>query len=84
MKLTPISDVFDDKHNKWSGGYKEKSLFLDKELWAEAMKKKNKQTIKTDDGLAGKPKMNLYYNGLKPEHMNVEFGGNQKPFKVIY
>jgi hypothetical protein len=28
-----------------------------------------------DDFVYGKPKLDLYYRGLKPEQMGVEFGG---------
>jgi hypothetical protein len=37
-----------------------------------------------DDAVFGKPEFDLYYQGLKPESLNVEFGGlKTKPFKCL-
>lgn len=37
-----------------------------------------------DDFVYGKPKLDLYYLGLKPEHVNTEFDGKYAPLKVIH
>jgi len=37
-----------------------------------------------DDFVYGKPKLDLYYRGLKTEHVDVEFGGTFKPHHVIH
>ena len=37
-----------------------------------------------DDAVFGKPEFDLYFKGLKPEHLNVEFGEiKTKPFKCL-
>jgi hypothetical protein len=36
-----------------------------------------------DDFVYGKPKLDLYYLGIKPEHKDVEFDGTKKPFSLI-
>ena len=36
-----------------------------------------------DDFVYGKPKLDLFYNGVKPENLNMELDGTKKPFKLI-
>ena len=36
-----------------------------------------------DDFVYGKPKLDLYYLGIKSEHKDVEFDGTKKPFQLI-
>lgn len=36
-----------------------------------------------DDFVYGKPKLDLFYIGKKPEDKNLEFDGTKKPFKLI-
>jgi len=36
-----------------------------------------------DDFVYGKPKLDLYYIGLKPEQVNMEFGNKHASLKVI-
>lgn len=57
----------------------ESNPFLKKEEW------KPFKVDKRDDFEYGpnKPKLDLYYRGLKAEHKNVELGGINKPFSLI-
>jgi hypothetical protein len=36
-----------------------------------------------DDFVYGKPKLDLYFRGLKTEQTDVEFGGTIKPLRVL-
>ena len=75
---TQISANFKDKHNKLITKV-ESSPFLQKEEW-----KPYKVSTRDDfEHSPQKPKLDLYYNGLKAEHKNFELGGINKPFKVI-
>lgn len=67
-RLEPISSKCPDKVVK-----AEKSQFLKKDSWTPAYLE-IARTMK-DDFVYGKPKLDLYYRGLKPEQMGVEFGG---------
>ena len=80
-KLIPMSQQFQDHHNKWNGKTKEEAQFLDKEKWIPAYLELAR-TMK-DDFVYGKPKLDLYYRGLKSEHLDKEFSGTTKPFKLI-
>lgn len=80
--LTQISVDFKDKHNKLvtrAGIKVESSPFLQKEEW------KPLKVSKRDDfeHSPEKPKLDLYYRGLKAEHKNFELGGINKPFKLL-
>ena len=76
-----IAQKIPDKHNKVNGPVKEKSDFLTKDGFVPAYLELAR-TMK-DDFVYGKPNFDLYYIGLKPEQVNVEFGGKQQPFRVI-
>lgn len=80
-KLVPLAQQFTDDHNKWNGKTKDESQFLDKEKWIPAYLELAR-TMK-DDFVYGKPKLDLYYRGLKSEHLDKEFAGTSKPFKLI-
>ena len=80
-KLVPVAQQFQDDHNKWGGRTKEEKAFLDKEKWIPAYLELAR-TMK-DDFVYGKPKLDLYYRGLKSEHLDKEFAGTSKPFKLI-
>ena len=82
-KLTQISAGFKDKHNKFYKGPADKAPFLEKEQWVPywiAEQKKYKDDFVHDKD---HPKLNLYYNGLRSEHLETEFDGTHKPFKLI-
>ena len=64
-KLEPIGQSFKDKYNKVSGGKTEKSQFLKKDAWIPAYLDLAR-TMK-DDFVYGKPKLDLYFLGMKPE-----------------
>lgn len=36
-----------------------------------------------DDFVYGKPKLDLYHRGMKPENLQQEFDGTKKPFKLL-
>lgn len=72
-KKTPIAQQFPDVHNRLSGSVKLKSQFLEKDKWAPAYLELAR-TMK-DDFVYGKPKLDLYYKGVKSEAKNTEFGG---------
>lgn len=57
------------------------SKFLDKDKWIPAYLELAR-TMK-DDFVYGKPKLDLFHRGVKPEHQNIEFDGTKKPFKLI-
>lgn len=63
-KLQPLSSSFVDIHNKQSTG-NEKSQFMEKDPWIPAYLELAR-TMK-DDFVYGKPKLDLYYLGLKSE-----------------
>jgi tetratricopeptide (TPR) repeat protein len=54
---------------------------LEKDPWIPAYLELAR-TMK-DDFVYGKPKLDLYYLGLKSEHKDVEFDGTKKPFQLI-
>ena len=81
MKKMPISQKFDDTHNKLAGSAQEASQFLDKDTWIPAYLELAR-TMK-DDFVYGKPKLNLIHRGLKPEHVNTVMGGSYQPKAVI-
>lgn len=68
-KLLPISDNFENIHGKWPQQKKEASQFMDKDKWIPAYLELAR-TMK-DDFVYGKPKLDLYYRGLKAEHKNT-------------
>ena len=74
-KLTPIATGFRDKYQvkTMKGLHTEKTQFLDKEEYASGYQRLAR-TLK-DDAVFGKPEFDLYYKGLKPESLDVEFGG---------
>ena len=76
-----ISDGFRDTHNKFFGSEQSKSVYLQKDTFVPAYLELAR-TMK-DDFVYGKPKLDLYYLGLKPEQVNQEFGGKHQPLKVI-
>jgi len=51
--------------------------FLQKSKWIPAYLELAR-TMK-DDFVYGKPKLDLFYIGMKPENVNVEFDGSKKP-----
>ena len=57
------------------------SQHLDKDKWCPAYLELAR-TMK-DDFVYGKPKLDMFYRGLKPEHLHVEFDGTKKPFQLI-
>lgn len=80
-KKVPISQQFDDKHNKVAGPKKDESQFLKQDRWQPAVLELAR-TMK-DDFVYGKPKLDLFYKGLKPEHVMTNFDGTHGPLKVI-
>ena len=80
--LEPIAGKFGDEHNMVAGNKKEDSVFLKKDLWIPAYLELAR-TIK-DDFVYGKPKLDLYYRGMKSEQKNTEFGNIPKTFNVIH
>ena len=81
-KLEPMGQRFGDKFNKIGGHKKEKSAFLEKDAWIPAYLELAR-TMK-DDFVYGKPKLDLYYRGMKTETKNQEFGNIPKPYNVIH
>ena len=81
-RLEPITSTFPDIHNKVPGSKPENSQFLQKGQWTPAYLELAR-TMK-DDFVYGKPKLDLYFRGLKTEQIGVEFGGTIKPFKAIH
>jgi hypothetical protein len=80
--LEPVGAKFGDKHNKVGGKKVEDSVFLKKDAWIPAYLELAR-TMK-DDFVYGKPKLDLYFRGLKTEAKSVEFGGLHKPLNVIH
>lgn len=73
-KLVPIAQGFKDKYQrKGMKKLEENTQFLNKEEYASGYQRLAR-TLK-DDAVFGKPEFDLYYQGLKPEHLNEEFGG---------
>jgi hypothetical protein len=81
-KLTPLAQIFGDKYNKAPGAKKEESAFLQKDTWIPAYLELAR-TMK-DDFVYGKPKLDLYYRGMKTEAKGVEFGEIKKPLNLIH
>ena len=75
MRLEPMTQKFNDPHNK-ANPHSEKTVFLKKDSWTPAYLELAR-TMK-DDFVYGKPKLDLYYRGLKAEQIGVEFGGTIK------
>lgn len=75
-KYIPLAKQFGDKYTK-----KEETEFLPQDKWVPAYLTLAR-TMK-DDFVYGKPKLDLYYNGLKSEQVDVEFGGTTKPLRVL-
>lgn len=63
--LEPVAGRFGDKYNKVAGNKKEESVFLKKDAWIPAYLELAR-TMK-DDFVYGKPKLDLYYRGMKTE-----------------
>lgn len=80
-RYIPVSKQFDDKHNKVAGKTKEATEFLSQDQWTPAYLTLAR-TMK-DDFVYGKPKLDLYFRGLKTEQTDVEFGGTTKPLRVL-
>ena len=80
----PVGWKFNDKHNKWPAKKREGSLFLEKDEWipwgVKVARELKDEFVYTED----RPKLDLFYNGLKPEDKEYEIGGVKKPFKIIY
>ena len=76
-----MSQHFKDKHNMIFPGRKEKTPFLAKDQFVPAYLELAR-TMK-DDFVYGKPKLNLYNKGLKPENVNSQFDGKFAPMRVI-
>ena len=72
-KKTSLAQHFKDTHNKLAGPYKEESQYLKKDPWTPAYLELAR-TMK-DDFVYGKPKLDLYYLGIKAEDKNSQFGG---------
>jgi hypothetical protein len=81
-KLEPIGQKFGDKWNKIGGHIKDDGLYLKKDAWIPAYLELAR-TMK-DDFVYGKPKLDLYYRGMKTEAKNQEFGNIPKAFNVIH
>ena len=54
---------------------------MDKDKWIPAYLELAR-TMK-DDFVYGKPKLDLYYRGLKAEHKNTQMGGVHQPTNLI-
>ena len=63
-----IGSKYPDKHNRVNGPEQEQSAFLQKDSFVPAYLELAR-TMK-DDFVYGKPKLDLYYIGLKPEQVN--------------
>ena len=66
---TNLTQSFPDVHNKTHGSKQEASAFLQKDSFVPAYLELAR-TMK-DDFVYGKPKLDLYYIGLKPEQQNT-------------
>ena len=64
-----------------TGTKKEATEFLPIDQWTPAYLTLAR-TMK-DDFVYGKPKLDLYFQGLKTEQTDVEFGGTTKPLRVL-
>lgn len=73
QKNEPIGQRFGD--NK-------KSVFLQKDAWIPAYLELAR-TMK-DDFVYGKPKLDLYFRGLKTEAKETQFGGYKQPLNLIH
>ena len=71
-----------DKHNKIHGSLKDDNMFLQKDGFVPKYLELAR-TMK-DDFVYGKPKLDVYYLGLKPENVNNEFDGTFAPLKVLH
>lgn len=71
-----------DTHNRFNGPKPEMTMFLQKDGFVPKYLELAR-TMK-DDFVYGKPKLDLVYLGLKPEHVNLEFDGKFAPHKVLH
>ncbi len=81
-KLTSITAGFEDRYQMRKFQKQDNSEFLPKDDYMTGYQKLA-QTLK-DDAIFGKPEFDLYYRGVKPSELDVEFGGVRvKPFKCL-